>query len=336
MAKLRHRARAMKKIIDNHPELMDALNEGFQHNRWPDSLRAQAPVVCAYTLIHWALDGKNQGQGYGFPFDRPYVEFAKRLYALRENLEQFKNISLQGQWLDNRPFWKMLGDLRDVVSDSGLRKAVADIQPKIQVFEKLRHAMRIAPKDGKQGLNANGMDMNMKTIEKRVTDFHHWLSTDRIFAQNKEYKKMIAQIDKYWVKLFADPITVQTCTGTGTIQPQRTNNILEHFFRDHKRAHRRRTGNGSMAKTFQTMLADTPLVKNLENPQYMETLLAGNPALEELFASIDSKLVRFELHKAQETPDKLPTKIRKIIANPMLPELVKNLFYNTTKCASES
>ncbi len=40
-------------------------------------------------------------------------------------------------------------------------------------------------------------------------------------------------------KLFADPITVQTPSSPILIQPQRTNNILERFFRSLKRANRR-------------------------------------------------------------------------------------------------
>ena len=42
---------------------------------------------------------------------------------------------------------------------------------------------------------------------------------------------MTEQIDKYWEKLFADPITVTSSSGEVTIQPQRTNNIFERFFR---------------------------------------------------------------------------------------------------------
>jgi hypothetical protein len=30
---------------------------------------------------------------------------------------------------------------------------------------------------------------------------------------DKDYHKMIGQIDKYWDKLFADPITVNTSSG---------------------------------------------------------------------------------------------------------------------------
>ena len=80
---------------------------------------------------------------------------------------------------------------------------------------------------------------------------------------------MAEQIDKYGDRLFADPIEVDTPNGKVTIYPQRTNNILEQFFRGIRRAHRRKTGNDSMGRTLQTMLADTPLVKNLDNPAYM-------------------------------------------------------------------
>ncbi len=79
---------------------------------------------------------------------------------------------------------------------------------------------------------------------------------------------MIEQIDKYWGKLFADPITVQTPSGPILIQPQRTNNIREQFFRSLKRGNRRRTGNASSSRMLRTILAETPLVQNLENLTY--------------------------------------------------------------------
>jgi len=50
------------------------------------------------------------------------------------------------------------------------------------------------------------------------------------------------------------PIIVQTPFGTMQIQPQRTNNILEQFFRSLKRAGRRRTANGSSSRMLRTML----------------------------------------------------------------------------------
>ncbi len=57
---------------------------------------------------------------------------------------------------------------------------------------------------------------------------------------------MVKQIDHYWEKLFADPIEIKTLSGTQFVQPQRTNNIMEQFFRDLKRSYRKKNGNNSL------------------------------------------------------------------------------------------
>jgi len=142
-----------------------------------------------------------------------------------------------------------------------------------EVFDKLRKAMRITLPGSNKGLNDNGQDGDMKTIEQGVRNFRKWLINSKMYNENENYKKMIDQIDKYWEKLFADPISIETPTGTIIIQSQRTNNLLELFFREYKKNYRRRSGNNNMTKMLQTMLADTPLSKNLENPEYMKILL---------------------------------------------------------------
>jgi len=105
---------------------------------------------------------------------------------------------------------------------------------------------------------------------------------------SKYFHEMLAQIDKYNDKLFADPIDVQTPAGKITIYPQLTNNILECLFRSQRPGYRRRSGNNSTRRFLHAMLADTPLVKNLDNPDCMEIHLDGKSGLEELFAGIDS------------------------------------------------
>ena len=47
-----------------------------------------------------------------------------------------------------------------------------------------------------------------------------------------------------------------------------------------------------MRMTLKAMLADTPLVKNLDNPKYMEMLLDGKENLEELFAELAPVLLK--------------------------------------------
>jgi len=185
------------------------------------------------------------------------------------------------------------------MEDKVLWKTVDKIEPKIEIFDKLRDAMRIAPTCGKRGLNHDGMESKIGSIEQRVKKFRLWLTSRKEYSMNQDYWKMIEQIDKYWEKLFADPITIDGPNGKIQIQPQRTNNIMEQYFRDFKRGNRRKTGNNSSSLMLQNMLAQTPLVKNLQNPEYMKILLDGKTSIEELFAEIEITRLRQELKKAQ-------------------------------------
>ena len=325
-SKLRNRARSLKQIIDDNPKLIDALHAGVENGQLLDCALKLAPVVSAYGLIFWALDGKNQGRGYGFPFDRSYVTFVQRLRFLYGQLVKLRDIRLRGDWRDNRPFLKLQCLLLDVVSDPVLRKAHTEIESKMEVFDKLRNAMRITVDDQHRGLNDNGEDAEIKTIEKGVEDFRRWLLNDVRYSKDNDYNKMVVQIDKYWEKLFADPIIVDTPQGKVTFQPQRTNNIMERFLRDIRRDHRRKSGVNSMSRKLKSMLADTPLVKNLENEEYFKIILNGHSNLEELFSEMDAESVREELRNSQKYSERIPSKIRQIMKKTDLPQIVMAIF----------
>jgi len=284
------------------------------------------PLLCAYALIQWALEGKTDGQGYGFPFDRPHVQFAKRLRALGQGLEQIKDVHLRGQWADNKPLFKLSCELKSICADEGLQRILTSIDLKIEVFDRLRSAMRIAEAGGAAGLNSGSRPLAMGPIEKAVEHFHQEITSRADYASNPHWQALIRQIDKYKDKLFADPIAVPTPNGTRRIQPQRTNNLMERFFRDFRRGARRRSGHNSISRLLQSMIADTPLVRNLENPRYLKILLRGQATLEERFAQIDAQTVREELRAAQGCLEKVPAKIRQLITLPAFPEAICRLF----------
>jgi hypothetical protein len=148
---------------------------------------------------------------------------------------------------------------------------------------------------------------------------------EKQFTEDRAYVKMLAQIDKYWTKLFADPLIVETSDGPMLIQPQRTNNILERFFRDLKRGNRQREGTASMSKTLRHILKETPLVKNLGNEEYMRILLDGCSTLEERFATIDSKRATEALGKSQENADRVSPKMKKLIRRSDFQQKIGNL-----------
>ena len=76
------------------------------------------------------------------------------------------------------------------------------------------------------------------------------------------------------------------------------------------------------------MLPDTPLVKNLQNPEYLNIILYGQPSLAALFAQIDPANVREELIKAQHTSEYVPRALQRFIANLPDSNPIKNLIKN--------
>jgi len=323
--KLRYRLRQFEKN-EEMPVDFHQLSHLTLSNQFPGKLDASQFKAICYVLIIWALDGKKQGVGLGFPFDRPHVVFYQRLNIVNNSIKKLRQSHTAAHYPDIKPILQLSNDLQSVIEDIDCKEVFPVIVKKIQVFDKLRKAMRITLPQSNEGLNDNGQQTDIKSIEQKVKQFGNWLVNSKIYYGNENYKKMIGQINKYWEKLFADPINVETPTGIVQIQPQRTNNILEHFFRDFRRNFRRKTGNNNMSKMLQTMIADTPLVKNLQNPKYMKLLLNDKSTLEERFAEIDDKIVRYELNKAKQKQEKIPVQIKKIIKSEKTMKLFLNLF----------
>ena len=73
---------------------------------------------------------------------------------------------------------------------------------------------------------------------------------------------------------------------------------MEQYFREFKRGNRRKTGNNSSALMLQNMLAQTPLVRNLKNPEYMILFLDEKTTIGEVFAEIEITQLRQELKNA--------------------------------------
>ncbi len=68
------------------------------------------------------------------------------------------------------------------------------------------------------------------------------------------------------------------------------------------------------------MLAETPLVRNLKHPDYVDILLKGKKSLAALFADIDILLVRQEEKKNTERWRKYPKRMSMLFKIPHLPK----------------
>jgi hypothetical protein len=311
---LRKIVKALEERIETQSELAKNLDFYLEDEAKTANV---LPSVLAYILSNWILDANSELNGYGFPFDRSHLIFYKRLKTAKSIVE-----SLSDKKKKDRYIIKLNRVLGRVINDRNLQTTVSRMKEKTQLFDQLRDAMRIAVSDGKKGLNDDGENVDIKTIQRAVTIFRN---SDKIKAaaeKNVNYKKMVKQIDKYWEKLFADPIMVTTANGEEfLVQPQRTNNILERFFRDVKRMYRSKAGTQSLNKVIKAMLADTPLVKNLSNPEYVKIILNGHNTFEDRFAEIDEKLVRQEMKKSEDHQG-ISARMKKVLRKPNLPSLL--------------
>jgi hypothetical protein len=325
-AVLRKKAKVLEKDIGDDTQAAFKLMAAIDNDPIEPLSLQKMPVIVAYATIQWIFDTSAQLDGYGFPFDCPHMVFYQRLKAAHRLVNAIVASPYNAKDKNNLVFFKLWNPLTKIIEDPQLKSAALQMEKKVQIFKKLRKALFIAMPGGKKGLNDDGQQSNIRSIEQKVKEFRKQIMKDKKLSQKDDYKKMIQQMDKYWDKLFTDPITVHTATGEITIQPQRTNNIVERFFRDFKRRNRRKSGTVSLNKTLKFILADTPLVKNLDNAEYLEIILDGSSNLEERFEKIDSRLVVEKLKDEQKKYERIGPEMKKFIRQSDLPEQLAMLF----------
>ena len=328
---LRQRSRLLRAKIDIEPTALADLKASLASGRVKKTAARKMPALVAFAMIHWILDVHSESGGYGFPFDRPQLVLCKRLAAAQEILGKIKDQhlakgDLAANLKANAPLVRLHALLTDLRPNKQLRIAIQNLDTKIPVFDALRNAMRIALPEEHAGLNDDGKDVDMSMIEINLNKFKEWIASDEFPCDRSLFSGLLFQLDKYWPKLMAAPITIQTATGPTTIQPQRTNNDMERFFRNMKRGHCQKTGTSKMSRALRTILADTPLVYNLKNEEYLSIILDGHSTLAERFAEIDAKQAREKLAHARARPDRIPGQLTRILRRPTITEEIVEIF----------
>jgi len=312
---LRKMVRELKVYIDQDQNLKSCLSHCMKKDFFKKNSDSLAPPVAFYLLATWVLESKKKSHGYGFPFDRSHVDFCD---SLQEAYPIMKN--LKKEMPEGAPKLS-LAKLSRTVNNVSLTHSLKLIKEKISIFDELRDAMRIVAPNNEEGLNDGG-DVEIKMIETGVKKFRESEQIIQLAKTNIRFKKMVKQIDKYWDKLFADPIEIKIGTEVVMMQPQRTNNMLEQFFRKIKSGSRKKSGTSSLSKTLKSMLANTPLVKNLNIPEYVEIILDGKKDFAERFAEIDIASVRAALQHEDEVARKYPKGMVKIFRIADLPNKI--------------
>ena len=330
-AALKRRAKTLRSKIEIDSKLYEEVVKSLESGTISEEIATSMPELVVFLLLEWILDADSMSDGYGFPFDRHHFVFFQRVLIAHRLVKSILGSHLiKGPLKDkiksNSPLVQLHVLFNTYMRNKILQGAFRRMEEKTSVFDRVREALRITQRGGKNGLNDDGDDADANTIEKNLEQFTEWLSGPEFPFEQDDYRQMTDQIEKYWSKLFADPIEVQTPEGVVLIQPSRTNNSMERIFRDFKRNRCRKTGAVKMNQAIKAMLADTLLVRNLKNEEYLSIILSGHKDLAVRFAAIDVKLARKKLNEAKADNRKLPGRLLRIVKRKNLIEEIAQVF----------
>jgi hypothetical protein len=244
-----------------------------------------------HALASWILAFSASGDGYGFPFDVPYLTFYHRVLEVDRMLR-----AARANWPVKKrgPLGTLqrLKEILDIVVDSEhtaeFRRIVAETERDQKIFEQLRRALRICPPGGTQRRRDEGTSnlLSSSRHRKLLEDLRRSLKRKaRGRTSQKACQIVVEHLDKYWDYLFGHVLKKQP----EAIVVPRTNNVQESLFRTIKRQCRRLHGRGHICRDIEDMFEASPLVLNLRNASYCETVYGGSDyqRIAERFSAVD-------------------------------------------------
>jgi hypothetical protein len=219
----------------------------------------EATEMLAYCLMLWILDHASEGHGYGFPFDHRYLSFYERLQAAQALLGEVKPY-YPAKTDNDALLWKLDHLLEKVIGDRALHNTVMQYKAKLTVFSNLRRALGAAPEPANNGLRQLTITTSQQELQKirtAVEAFRRALErqiqgpTDQ--SLRDDLIKVKERITEYGDRLFADPIVVEVNGEKRYFFVHRTNNIMEHHFRQFNYSYRRIHGNRSVRRNLENI-----------------------------------------------------------------------------------
>ena len=303
-SRLKEIANKCRATIDADPKLAKYLEYGEKTYQHHSSFLQLPEIVKTYFMVMWIRSYKQELNGYGFPFDRANLVYFQRMNKI---FKTFKDSPQACEELSELKYF-----LSNIFTDPKFKVAMATMEKKVSDFDRVRDIMKIAPTDGGNGLNDDGEECDMTAMEKHLKKFIE--SNEIKNNPDSSYKKLIKQTLKYWKLLFAKPVEVLSPNGeTVFIYAQRTSNCMERLFREFLREECKRTGMDTLGRKVRTMIAETPMMKNLKSPEYLKIILNGKLSLAARFAELDIECARKQQEESTQNEEALPPGIRKII-----------------------
>ncbi len=290
--------------------------------RSAEDLRRHCTAESAKGVVHglacWILAFSQDGEGYGFPFDLPQLDFYERLLQVHQMLDAAGPLETKTR----RGPLRELNQLRQILDlavsgreSAELRQVVAETKRDRRVFERFRSALRICPRGGTKRRNDEGAPRVLSATRHRGVLQNLRTSLARRARRGggsaRACKIVVQHLEKYWDYLFGHALR----NKGGKIVVPRTNNDEERFFRTVKRQCRRLHGRKDLSHDLEAMPPAVPLVMNLTNRDYCETVYGGSEPeqIADRFSRVDPEAPAKLLQswRQEKISHRMPHKIEK-------------------------
>ncbi len=230
--------------------------------------------------------------------------------------------------------WKIYNLVSKIVDDEELQRTVENYRTKLSVFSDLRQALRIAPEHVNNGLTqmseiASPEDLQQvkDAVIKFSSDLELKIQKTRLKKIIRKYLIVKDRIEKYWDKLFSDPLVVNVDGKEKYVFVHRTNNLVENHFRQLTYGYRRIHGNRSVRRNLNNIPEQLPLTENLKNSNYVKLVFEDETKIAKRFSKVDVGEIRIMLAKQHTRKQLLGTrKTKRIIRKPEFKDQSVQLF----------
>jgi hypothetical protein len=296
-------------------------------------------VAVLRALAQWVIMFGVECKGEGFPFALPHVKLYGRCAAALSVLLTLsaKNCFHEGA---ARHAKRLQGILQSAAWCTEMQETARGLEEAGALYAELRGVLRLEKTDVyKQEKDKKSPD-KLEAVAKleEETSCYRSVLAERLLeagttdAQARAARTILAYFDQYESYLFNHFFVSYGDSGDAIVKLiERSNNIMEHSYRDQKHQIRRRTGAKNLGFVFEHLSPAAALMANISNPAYQQAVLCNKSrsGLADLFSSLDGVMDFRDTPMFQDDLEvvggRMPKADKKIVGKPCFTEVILTL-----------
>jgi hypothetical protein len=260
--------------------------------------QGKAGIATLRAFSQWVIDFHAESSNLDFPFTRPYLDFYDRSKTALRAAGNFLRVKSTDEKV-LKLLKRFEHILQPVASEVPFRRIAARLNSRAKLFDELRDSLRLFP-ERSSAAQIENVPLPPEQQAQELQDIREELDKLILSLKTRRPKRgpaqdarnaidtLLTHIERHGDSLWGHAIPLPDNIGGGIGVVQRTNNILEGFFKGMKHDERRRSGRKNLTHDFETLPPAAALAYNLNRPDYVSIVCGSLECLHKAFAKLDS------------------------------------------------